>query len=207
MKYVAQHLEVDAIQWTGENYAEILHFVNRDIPVAIEAIAAGAAYAKTYGLRISTANGTFSVDKQSWVIRTSDGAYCVCSDCFFKSAFTARDKQIVTSNVSMLLGALQAIVQRYTEATHKTDAAQSMHSMYSIAQSALKMYAHSRGPLIEERVSSVIQDTTINSGALQMALNVLYRAGKTEVADEVDAASQRLSPKHAKALAILRQPD
>ena len=126
MKYIAQHLEVDAIRWTGENYAEILHFIIHGAPRAIASIPAGAAYAKTQGLHISTAEGTISVDKGSWLVREPNGAYCVCTDYFFKRAFMA--------------------------------------------------CTHSHDPLMEEHASSVAQDTTINSGALKIALNV--RAGK-----------------------------
>lgn len=47
-------------------------------------------------------------------------------------------------------------------------------------------------PSLDEPHPAVKPDTKVNGGALQLALNVLRRAGKNEVADELEKTAERI---------------
>lgn len=78
MKYRRKPVVVDAIQWTGDNYAEIFEFTE------------GKAYlssSHSSTLIVETLEGNMVADKGCYIIRGVNGDYCPCEENFFNKIY------------------------------------------------------------------------------------------------------------------------
>lgn len=77
MKYRRKPVVIDAIQWTGDNYAEVFEFTE------------GYFYpAKSHSdtLILST-DSDIKVEKGSYIVRIAHGAYSICKEDFFNKIY------------------------------------------------------------------------------------------------------------------------
>ena len=77
---------VDAIQWTGDNYDDILIFLE------VEVIAQDRIHGKLY---VDTCYGTMDLSKSDWIINTGSDRI-MCTDERFKVVY----KEVVESKIN-----------------------------------------------------------------------------------------------------------
>lgn len=78
MRYRKKPVVIDAIQWTGDNYAEVFEFTE------------GNAYplrSHSDTLVVSTLEGEVKSEKGCYIIRIAHGAYSICEEDFFNNTY------------------------------------------------------------------------------------------------------------------------
>ena len=78
MKYRIKSVVIDAIQWTGDNYAEIFEFTE------------GKAYlssSHSSTLIVETLEGNIAAEKGCYIIRCVNGEYYPCQEGFFNKTY------------------------------------------------------------------------------------------------------------------------
>lgn len=77
MKYRRKPVVIDAIQWTGDNYAEIFEFTE------------GKAYLSSShsSTLVLYPESDVKVEKGSYIIRIAHGAYSICEEDIFNKTY------------------------------------------------------------------------------------------------------------------------
>ena len=75
MKYRRKPVVIDAIQWTGDNYAEIFEFTE------------GKAYLSSSHSSTLVLESDVKVGKGYYIIRIAHGAYTICEEDFFNKMY------------------------------------------------------------------------------------------------------------------------
>lgn len=76
MKYIKKPVEVEAVQWNGENTEEILEFTNR------------TAKLENGEMKIATLEGTMTVNVGDYIIKGVKGEVYPCKPDIFKATYT-----------------------------------------------------------------------------------------------------------------------
>ena len=84
MKFRKKPVEIEAIQWTGDNLGEICEFVNHyDIRVAPHGIE-GIQKEELY---INTLEGTMHASEGDWIIKGVHGEFYPCKPDIFEETY------------------------------------------------------------------------------------------------------------------------
>lgn len=78
-RYRKRPVMVQAIQWTGENLADVLDFCP------------AAAWGNATGLAIATTEGVMRADRDDWVIRGVAGEFYPCKPEVFEATYESQD--------------------------------------------------------------------------------------------------------------------
>ena len=77
-KYRKKPVVIDAIQWTGDNYAEIFEFTEGN---------AWPTHSHSDTLAVSAMGCEMIAEKGSYIIRDKNGAYCLCKEAAFNKIY------------------------------------------------------------------------------------------------------------------------
>ena len=80
MKFRKKPVEIEAVQWTGNNVSEILDFVNH-IDIRIQ------NHDDKADLYINTLEGTMHASEGDWIIRGVHGEYYPCKPDIFEETY------------------------------------------------------------------------------------------------------------------------
>jgi hypothetical protein len=118
MRYRKRPLEIDAIQWTGENLEEIVEFLGGEE----EARTAMTMWMDTNGTTIvlHTLEGDFDAPPGWWVIRGVKGEYYACEDSVFHASYDPVPKTMLEENLEAIQLELQ--YDMMTEIKHRREA-------------------------------------------------------------------------------------
>lgn len=78
MKYRRKPVVIDAIQWTGYNYAEVFEFTEGN---------AWPTHSHSDTLAVSTLEGEVMATKGCYIIRGVDGTYYPCQEDIFNKTY------------------------------------------------------------------------------------------------------------------------
>lgn len=77
MKYRKKPVVIDAIQWTGDNYAEVFEFTEGN-----------ACPTKSHSDTLAlSSNDNVKVEKGDYITRIAPGAYCLCKEAAFNKIY------------------------------------------------------------------------------------------------------------------------
>ena len=88
-KYRKKPVEIDAIQWTGQNLAAVLGFID-DTKTGTDVVDINGS-AKTLG--IQTLEGTMRADAGDWIIRGVKGELYPCKPDIFEATYEPAAQQ------------------------------------------------------------------------------------------------------------------
>lgn len=83
MKYIKKPVEVEAVQWNGENTEEVLEFTNR------------AAKFENGKMQIATLEGTMTANVGDYIIKGVKGEVYPCKPDIFKATYASIEKHRV----------------------------------------------------------------------------------------------------------------
>lgn len=78
MKYRKKPVVIDAIQWTGDNYAEIFEFTEGN---------ACPTHSHSSTLIVETLEGNMAAEKGCYIIRGVNGEYYPCQEDIFNKTY------------------------------------------------------------------------------------------------------------------------
>lgn len=78
MKYRKKPVVIDAIQWTGDNYAEVFEFTEGN---------AWPTHSHSDTLAVSTLEGEVMATKDCYIIRGVNGEYYPCQEDIFNKTY------------------------------------------------------------------------------------------------------------------------
>ena len=78
MKYKKKPVVIDAIQWTGDNYAEIFEFTEGEAYLS-------SSHSST--LIVETLEGKMAAEKGCYIIRGVNGEYYPCQEDIFNKTY------------------------------------------------------------------------------------------------------------------------
>ena len=86
MKYIKKPVEIEAVQWNGENTEEVLEFTNH------------AAIFEDGELQIPTLEGTMTASAGDYIIKGVKGEFYPCKPDIFKATYAGVEKHSVCGN-------------------------------------------------------------------------------------------------------------
>lgn len=86
MRYRKRPVEVEAIQFTGENVGEILRFTGTERAEPVFSPAHRAGFSSPH-IRITTLEGVMEAHKGDWIIRGVEGEVYPCQDSIFRATY------------------------------------------------------------------------------------------------------------------------
>lgn len=96
MKFQKKPIEVEAIQWTGDNLEDVYQFMGEDRKVK-EWKGRGRfdglqQYVRGEGVFLQTHSGIVKAHVGNWIIKGVDGEYYPCPDAVFKETYEPAEK-------------------------------------------------------------------------------------------------------------------
>lgn len=84
MKFKKKPVTIEAIQWTGENIAEIIEFVKGDVRIDAES---NDGQTSRRELHINTLEGVMHASKGDWIIKGVQGEFYPCKPDIFEKTY------------------------------------------------------------------------------------------------------------------------
>ena len=84
MKFKKKPVTIEAIQWTGENIAEIIEFVKGDVRIDAEL---NDGQTSRRELHINTLEGVMHASKGDWIIKGVQGEFYPCKPDIFEKTY------------------------------------------------------------------------------------------------------------------------
>ena len=89
MKYRKKPVVIEAIQWTGENYWEILKWAHAGMHPKMNAIIHGSEVGS--GLMVRTLEGNMMASVGDWIIKGVKGEFYPCKPDIFAATYEKAD--------------------------------------------------------------------------------------------------------------------
>lgn len=84
--FVKKPITVRAIQWTGDNFEEVVDFVEKDILFTLDSLGKPC-------LIINTLEGAHNVSVGDWIIRGVKGEFYPCKPDIFEQSYEETDRK------------------------------------------------------------------------------------------------------------------
>lgn len=84
MKYRKKAVVIEAVQWKGDNVAEILEFVNHNDIRVTSCESEGVQKEELY---INTLEGTMHASENDWIIKGAHGEFYPCKPDIFEETY------------------------------------------------------------------------------------------------------------------------
>lgn len=102
MKYRKKPVEIEAIQFTGDNEFEIADFMRipvSELQTSVDAIyRADGDYRENKHIRIDTLEGTMTADYGDWIIKGVKGEFYPCKPDIFKATYEVAESFMATTD-------------------------------------------------------------------------------------------------------------
>lgn len=92
MRFRKKPVEIDAVQFTGENADEILRFVNDQEPANVRATTTNEESDGTCEIYIETLEGNMLASAGDWIIKGVKGEFYPCREDIFEATYEGVDE-------------------------------------------------------------------------------------------------------------------
>lgn len=92
-KFRKKPVVIEAIQWNGNNFDEIMNFMQKDYGTKLNYENAEGVAIKSGQLTIETSEGFITASTNDWVIKGVKGEFYPCKSDIFESTYDLADKK------------------------------------------------------------------------------------------------------------------